>query len=223
MRALGFGAEWVEDGVLQVWPPSWRHDVTMEADVVEELVRLHGYDRVPPMPVRRTEAVGHPALSPEQRQRALRAPRAGRARPRRGGHLVVRRAGAGAAVRRRRACGCATRSTPSSSVLRPSVLPNLLSAAVRNQSRGSGPDLGLFEVGRALLRRPAGRAGDGRRRPPGRPEPRAPLGRGAAAGRRVRRRAPTPRRCSRLQGQATTRYGWSPRVRRTITRAGAAA
>ena len=71
MRALGFGAEWVEDGVLQLWPPSWRHDVTMEADVVEELVRLHGYDRVPPMPVRRTEAVGHPALSPEQRQRSL--------------------------------------------------------------------------------------------------------------------------------------------------------
>ena len=36
----------------QVRPPSWRHDVTMEAGIVEELVRLHGYDRVPPMPVR---------------------------------------------------------------------------------------------------------------------------------------------------------------------------
>ena len=114
IRALGFGAEWVEDGVLQLWPPSWRHDVTMEADVVEELVRLHGYDRVPPMPVRRTEAVSHPALSPEQRQRALARRVLGDARPRRGGHLVVRRAGARAPFRRRRRRACATRSTPSS-------------------------------------------------------------------------------------------------------------
>ena len=38
--------------------------------MVEELCRLHGYDRIPPMPVRRIEAVGHPTLTPEQRFRA---------------------------------------------------------------------------------------------------------------------------------------------------------
>ncbi len=145
LRALGFGAEWVEDGVLQVAPPSWRHDVTMEADVVEELVRLHGYDRVPPMPVRRTEAVGHPALNAEQRLRAS----ARRALAARGLAEAVtwsfvepelaRRFG-GEQVRLRNPINAEL------SVLRPSVLPHLLSAAARNQGRGLA-SLGLFEVG----------------------------------------------------------------------------
>jgi phenylalanyl-tRNA synthetase beta chain len=145
MRALGFGAEWVEDGVLQLWPPSWRHDVTMEADVVEELVRLHGYDRVPPMPVRRTEAVGHPALSPEQRQRAL----ARRKLAARGLAEAVTWSFVEPELARRFGGDRARLRNPINaelSVLRPSVLPNLLSAAARNQSRGLD-DLALFEVG----------------------------------------------------------------------------
>ena len=145
MRALGFGAQWVADGVLQLSPPSWRHDVTMEADVVEELVRLHGYDRVPPMPVRRTEAVGHPALSPEQRQRAL----ARRKLAARGLAEAVTWSFVEPELARRFGGDRARLRNPINaelSVLRPSVLPNLLSAAARNQSRGLG-DLGLFEVG----------------------------------------------------------------------------
>jgi phenylalanyl-tRNA synthetase beta chain len=145
MRALGFGAQWVEDGVLQLWPPSWRHDVTMEADVVEELVRLHGYDRVPPMPVRRTEAVGHPALSPEQRQRAL----ARRKLAARGLAEAVTWSFCEPELARRFGGDRARLRNPINaelSVLRPSGLVNLLSAAARNQSRGLD-HLGLFEVG----------------------------------------------------------------------------
>jgi phenylalanyl-tRNA synthetase beta chain len=117
----------------------------MEADVVEELVRLHGYDRVPPMPVRRTEAIGHPALSPEQRQRAS----VRRALAARGLAEAVtwsfvepelaRRFG-GQGIRLRNPINAEL------SVLRPSLLPHLLSAAARNQSRGQA-NAGLFEVG----------------------------------------------------------------------------
>lgn len=35
-------------------PPSWRHDLTREIDLIEELVRIHGYDKIPediPIPV----------------------------------------------------------------------------------------------------------------------------------------------------------------------------
>ena len=175
MRALGFGAEWVEDGVLQLWPPSWRHDVTMEADVVEELVRLHGYDRVPPMPVRRTEAVGHPALSPEQRQRAL----ARRKLAARGLAEAVTWSFGEPELARRFGGDRARLRNPINaelSVLRPSVLPNLLSAAARNQSRGlarSRPVRGRA----ALLRRPARRAGGRRRRDPRRPATTSATGR----------------------------------------------
>jgi phenylalanyl-tRNA synthetase beta chain len=127
----------------------------MEADVVEELVRLHGYDRVPPMPVRRTEAVGHPTLTPEQRVRsAARRALASRglaeavtwsfAEP-----GVAERFGEGLLAHKRVTGNLPSLRNPihaELSVLRPSLLPNLLSAAARNQSRNL-PDVALFELG----------------------------------------------------------------------------
>lgn len=32
-----------------VIPPSWRHDLTREADLIEEIIRMYGVDRVPPV------------------------------------------------------------------------------------------------------------------------------------------------------------------------------
>lgn len=33
--------------ILSVTPPSWRHDVTRDVDLIEEIARLHGYDKLP--------------------------------------------------------------------------------------------------------------------------------------------------------------------------------
>ncbi len=145
LKALGFTVAAASDEALLVTPPSWRHDVTMEADVVEELVRLHGYDRVPPVAVRRNEAVGHPVLTPEQRLRHL-------------ARRVLAERGLAEAVtwsftepELARACGSdelRLRNPISAelSVLRPSLLPNLMLAAARNQSRGLA-NPALFELG----------------------------------------------------------------------------
>ncbi len=46
LAALGIVAERTEEGWL-VTPPSWRYDLELEADVIEEIVRVHGCDRVP--------------------------------------------------------------------------------------------------------------------------------------------------------------------------------
>ena len=35
------------DERIEVRPPSWRRDLTREADLVEEVARIHGYDRIP--------------------------------------------------------------------------------------------------------------------------------------------------------------------------------
>lgn len=43
------------DEQQNVWiPPSWRHDLPREADLIEEVARIHGYDKIPedaPIPV----------------------------------------------------------------------------------------------------------------------------------------------------------------------------
>jgi len=45
-RRLGFAfAE--EPGVLRVTPPSWRFDIAIEEDLIEEVIRIIGYDKLP--------------------------------------------------------------------------------------------------------------------------------------------------------------------------------
>lgn len=38
------------DGVFTVTPPSFRFDITIEEDLIEEIARLHGYDHIPATP-----------------------------------------------------------------------------------------------------------------------------------------------------------------------------
>jgi len=47
LRALGVTVERDDAERWQVTPPSWRYDLVLEADVIEEVVRVHGCDRVP--------------------------------------------------------------------------------------------------------------------------------------------------------------------------------
>ncbi len=82
-------------------PPSWRPDITGPADLVEEVVRLIGVDQVPATPMTRDAGVAKPVLTEAQRRRRLHAPGACGARVGRGGDLVVHRARARQAIRRR--------------------------------------------------------------------------------------------------------------------------
>ncbi|MEX0607190.1 MAG: phenylalanine--tRNA ligase subunit beta, partial [Halofilum sp. (in: g-proteobacteria)] len=57
LAALGLQPEASEHG-WRVTPPSWRYDLALEADVIEEVVRIHGCDRVPRTQPRYTARIG---------------------------------------------------------------------------------------------------------------------------------------------------------------------
>jgi phenylalanyl-tRNA synthetase beta chain len=46
LTQLGFSFDQVDD-VFTVTPPSYRFDITIEEDLIEEIARLHGYDHIP--------------------------------------------------------------------------------------------------------------------------------------------------------------------------------
>ena len=47
LTALGNRELRADDRQVEVIPPSWRRDLTREIDLVEEVARIHGYDKIP--------------------------------------------------------------------------------------------------------------------------------------------------------------------------------
>ncbi|WP_261569200.1 phenylalanine--tRNA ligase subunit beta [Frankia gtarii] len=144
------------EGVLVVTPPSWRPDLTRPADLVEEIMRLEGYDTIPVtlplLPAGR-------GLTPAQRMhRAV-----GRALAYAGLVEVLTLpfvpADAADALslvaddKRRLAVRVANPIAEDAAYLRTTLLSGLIAAAVRNIGRGQ-QDLALFEVGRVFREQP---------------------------------------------------------------------
>src|SRR5258708_34878032 len=71
LAALGCTVETLPRGDLSVEPPSWRGDIVGEADLVEEVLRIKGYDRIPAVPLERAPPLSRPALAPQQRRAEL--------------------------------------------------------------------------------------------------------------------------------------------------------
>jgi phenylalanyl-tRNA synthetase beta chain len=127
--------------------PSWRPDIVGEADLVEEVTRVWGFDRIPTISLPQLSPTSRPVRDPLQR----RVPQARRALGARGMNEAVtwsflplkqaERFGGGGADLRLLNSIAAELDT-----MRPSILPNLLEAATRNEARGLS-DPALFEVG----------------------------------------------------------------------------
>src|SRR5690348_3286481 len=71
LERLGFKVEGTAP--LRVTPPSWRSDIVGKADLVEEVVRIHGLTEIPSTPMPRASWVAQPTLTNAQRRtRSLR-------------------------------------------------------------------------------------------------------------------------------------------------------
>jgi phenylalanyl-tRNA synthetase beta chain len=136
--------------VVKIAVPSWRSDVHGKADIVEEIVRIVGVDKVPETPFERGDAPRKPILSPIQ----VRTRRARRAAAARGMVEAVTWSfiskpqaewfGGGKAE-----LALANPIAADLSDMRPSLLPGLVAAAQANSDRGFG-DVALFEVGQVF-------------------------------------------------------------------------
>ena len=145
LAKLGFDV--AGNGPWKAAVPSWRPDIVGEADLVEEVTRVFGFDKIPTTSLPRLSATSKPVRDAMQR----RTPQARRALAARGLNEAVtwsflpfkkaeRFGGGGADVRLLNSID-ATLDT-----MRPSILPNLIDAASRNEARGLS-DPALFEVG----------------------------------------------------------------------------
>lgn len=147
LSSLGFVVEGGESWQVRV--PTWRPDVDGSADIVEEVVRIHGLDKVPSTPLPRIAGVAKPTATPEQKlERKVRRTAAARG---------LNEAVTWSFIAEQEAApfgGAAWRlANPISEemkAMRPSLLPGLLAAARRNIARG-GDSVRLFEVGRRYL------------------------------------------------------------------------
>ncbi|HTJ47292.1 MAG TPA: phenylalanine--tRNA ligase subunit beta [Kofleriaceae bacterium] len=153
LARLGFEIDRSDRGA-NVTPPSARADVAREIDVIEEVIRVVGFDRVPTT-LPKLSAAPKPLVDPrpDRARRALAA--AGLAEAITFGFQSPARV---AALRLpdhdRRAHPVALRNPMSidQAVMRTSLLPNLLGAIARNRSFGVH-DVALFEVGSVFLRK----------------------------------------------------------------------
>ncbi|NTF40567.1 phenylalanine--tRNA ligase subunit beta [Rhizobium rhizogenes] len=131
---------------ISVAVPSWRPDVDGKADLVEEIMRIHGVDNIKPQPLASHAAVNGKILTTLQ----IRTRTAKRALASRGmleavtwsfiAEYQAKLFGGGS-----NALKLANPIAADMSDMRPSLLPGLLSAAQRNADKGYG-DVAIFEV-----------------------------------------------------------------------------
>ncbi len=149
LTRLGFRLEGSGD-TRTVHVPSWRPDVTMKADLAEEVMRMVGVDNVPVDPLPRLSHVAPRMLTTLQnRRRIARRTLAARGLDEAITWSFIPEAEATRFGGGRPELKLANPIASELTDMRPSLLPGLLAAAQRNANRGFA-DLKLFEVGQVF-------------------------------------------------------------------------
>lgn len=144
LESLGFTF-----GDHHVTVPTWRRDVEGEADLVEEIVRIVGYDLIPSTPLDRVPGVARPTATRSQlMERRVRRMAAAQG-------LDEAVTWSFISEHEANAFGggewkLANPISEEMKVMRPSLLPGLIAAARRNLDRGVA-SVRLFEIGRRYI------------------------------------------------------------------------
>jgi phenylalanyl-tRNA synthetase beta chain len=136
---LGCSVEEREDG-LSVVPPSWRNDLQIEEDLVEEIGRMWGYEKIPEALPFGSPMGGYGPEAAFRKQLKAAMLRLGFAETLTHSLCSPSALSAGEGVSIRHA------ASPELSTLRTSMLPGIAEVAAKNRGRS----LALFEVGRVF-------------------------------------------------------------------------
>lgn len=140
----------------KVTPPSWRSDISNQenggkADLVEEVIRIYGYDKIEPVSVRSAHTVSDSAETPmRSRIRLARTALASRGMSECiTWSFLTKELAMKFGANDNGNADSLTLSNPISedlSQMRPSILPNLITAALKNADHGQ-TNTALYEVG----------------------------------------------------------------------------
>jgi phenylalanyl-tRNA synthetase beta chain len=144
LRDLGFGVE-DKNNILNLKIPTYRPDVEIAEDVVEEIARINGYNNIPTQQLP-SNKLGKSALSPAQAKvNAIKKSLANRGL-REAVTFSFLSDGQAKLFTDKAVITVANPISTDLDTMRPSILPNLLAAASRNIARGF-KNINLFEVG----------------------------------------------------------------------------
>ena len=157
LTALGFSVADADDGLDVTVPAFRRNDVTREADLIEEVARIDGVDKLPATLPARHSAVGQLAPGQRLRRRAIDTLAAA------GLHEIVGwswsapeladRLRLAADDPRRNAIAVENPMSAEHALMRTTLLGSLLDVARRNVAHGT-PDVAVFEAGAVYLHEP---------------------------------------------------------------------
>ncbi|MGH7542685.1 MAG: phenylalanine--tRNA ligase subunit beta, partial [Gemmatimonadota bacterium] len=161
LESLGFALRDGDPGTLLAEVPTWRFDVQREIDLIEEVARVTGYDRVPA--VRLPPPVVAPLPTPAERAVArLRSTLSGAGYDEARTPTFVGEAVLGAGYGVDKLVEIRNPISKAERFLRPFVLVTLAGAVVHNLNRGAS-GVRLFEIGHAFQRRRGGGVDESRR------------------------------------------------------------
>lgn len=127
--------------------PTWRPDLHGPADLVEEVLRLAGLDKLPATPLPRLKGIAEPVLTERQRRaRRVRRELAARGLVEAVTWSFIPRPQAKLFGGGSDALELANPISVEMASMRPSLLPGLVTAVQRNRNRGMA-DVALFELG----------------------------------------------------------------------------
>lgn len=136
----------------QVTCPLRRHDIEGPADLVEEVVRIHGLDKVASVALPRAEGVARPTATPQQKlERGLRRAAAASGLNEAVTWSFLPEWAANHFASDQPLWVLANPISEDMKAMRPALLPGLLMAAKRNADRGAASSR-LFEIGRRYFR-----------------------------------------------------------------------